>query len=203
MAAVWLLCLTAGPLTGGQEPDISKPDNADKVARQARELSEKLIRNESAGKNLMQRIVDEMEAVESRLLRGFDPGPETQEMQRKIIRELDLAIRSAVRRGSGGSDGGGSGDMRRSDRKAGAEADSGSSGSGGDGLDSGSAESSPAEDVRRGRFSGPLRELRRGWGLLPPRDREEVIQGAGEESLERFRDWIERYYRDLAENERE
>jgi hypothetical protein len=41
--------------------------------------------------------------------------------------------------------------------------------------------------------------MRRSWGHLPQRDREEVIQGIGEACLERYRVWIERYYRALQE----
>jgi hypothetical protein len=48
---------------------------------------------------------------------------------------------------------------------------------------------------------GELRELRQGWGHLPMREREEIIQGIGERYLERYRAWIERYYRALQEAE--
>ncbi|MFQ5495803.1 MAG: hypothetical protein ACE5EX_10530, partial [Phycisphaerae bacterium] len=45
----------------------------------------------------------------------------------------------------------------------------------------------------------PFRELRRGWGHLPGREREELIQGISERYLDRYREWIERYYRALQE----
>lgn len=48
---------------------------------------------------------------------------------------------------------------------------------------------------------GDIHELRRTWGHLPMREREEIIQGIGESFLERYRDWIERYYRALQEAE--
>jgi hypothetical protein len=48
---------------------------------------------------------------------------------------------------------------------------------------------------------GELREFRRAWGHLPMREREEIIQGIAESFLERYREWIERYYRALQETE--
>jgi hypothetical protein len=57
----------------------------------------------------------------------------------------------------------------------------------------------PGVDQRRP--GGDLQDLRRAWGHLPMREREEIIQGVGERYLERYRDWIERYYRTLQETD--
>jgi len=43
-------------------------------------------------------------------------------------------------------------------------------------------------------------DVRRGWGALPDRQRDEVIQGFSEQFLESYRIWIERYYRALQES---
>src|SRR5262249_12461951 len=40
---------------------------------------------------------------------------------------------------------------------------------------------------------------RRGWGFLPQRDREAIVQGSNEEFQPRYREYIEQYYRAIAE----
>ncbi|MCP4247470.1 MAG: hypothetical protein GY778_10520, partial [bacterium] len=57
----------------------------------------------------------------------------------------------------------------------------------------------PVKAAATGRF----REFRRGWGNLPARDRDEVLQGIDEDVLEKYRHLIERYFRTLAEDEKE
>jgi hypothetical protein len=47
---------------------------------------------------------------------------------------------------------------------------------------------------------GELIDVRRAWGHLPMREREEIIQGVNEEFLEEYREWVERYYRALQES---
>ena len=42
-------------------------------------------------------------------------------------------------------------------------------------------------------------EVRRGWGFLPQRDREAIVQGSNEEFHAKYREYIERYYRAIAE----
>lgn len=169
--------------------------------KRTEDLSKRLIRGESAHTDAMGRIISRMEEVERKLTRSFDPGPETQAMQQRIIDDLDAAIAAAVRRGARGTPGDGQpGDQRRRTRR--------SMGPQGAGNQAGSSQSnrdtarSTSEPARSG-LSGPFRESRRGWGHLPPRDRQEVIQGLSEQSLEKFRQWIERYYKALAEGDRE
>ena len=48
---------------------------------------------------------------------------------------------------------------------------------------------------------GPFRESRRGWGHLPARDRDELLQGVEEAFIEQYRPQIEQYYRALTETE--
>ena len=46
---------------------------------------------------------------------------------------------------------------------------------------------------------GALREARRQWGHLPPRDRDEILQAADEDIHDKYREQIERYYELLAD----
>ena len=158
------------------------------------DLARRLIRGDKAGGDVMSEIIGRMERAAERLEKSFDVGVETQDLQRSIIEELDAAIAASIRKGrSSGSGAAMQPDMRkrssgrRTDQAAGDEP--GSAGSAG----SGGRDGESARAVERFRESG------RGWGHLPARDREEVIQGRGDRSLEKFRGWIERYYRSLAE----
>ena len=193
------ICAGAAP---GQQADN---DSAQKPAaddRSAEDLAKRLISGESTGKDAMSRIIERMAIVERQLTRAFDAGPGTQRIQRQITDELDRAIRAAIRRSSRGATGAGAvseARRRRPNPKTG--------GQGGEQTGAGAAADRPGDagsprqtdqDVLPG---GRFRELRRGWGHLPARDRDEVIQGATERSLEKFRNWIDRYYRALAEGD--
>ena len=50
---------------------------------------------------------------------------------------------------------------------------------------------------------GLLQELRRQWGNLPPRAREEILQGATEEMHDAFREQIFKYYEALSKRREE
>ena len=198
---ILLVVLTGGAAfaqdaTGnGSQPDKDQD-------RRAEALSKRLIRGESVEQDPMARIVAQMAEAELRLARSFDPGPATQALQQRIIDDLDAAVAAAIRRGGrGGSGGGLAGDQRRRPSEAVAGQGRDTSGRAASGT-RGDAARAKGEPATAG-LSGQFRESRRGWGHLPPRDRQEVIQGLGEQSLEKFRQWIERYYKALAEEDRE
>ena len=46
---------------------------------------------------------------------------------------------------------------------------------------------------------GDLDARRRAWGHLPMRERDEILQGLSDQYLQRYRVWIERYYKALQE----
>ena len=52
-------------------------------------------------------------------------------------------------------------------------------------------------------FRSAAGEATRGWGFLPERDRDEIIQGFEETFMSKYREQIERYYRLLAREEGE
>ncbi len=193
----------------------SRPASAVGASRPSSHVSERdeaLIRKllgEATGRDrapAIERAIEGMHGSRVMLSRQFDPGSQTQKIQRKILADLDEAIAEAIRstKGKPGSSQATtspadkprrSGTRPTGDRTASA---SGPSEQKGD---------EPLSDgqTTRGRAmsttvpSGRLRELRRGWGWLPSRDREEVVQGFGQDSLPKYREWIERYYRALAE----
>ncbi len=187
-----LLCVAIGALAGS----VSLAQQNDAVDDRAKDLAERLLGEKSEDGDLMQRVLERMSQAEERLAKQYDAGLETQALQRLAIEELELAIKSAARGKSSGKGASSAGDKRRkSGRPAGkSESNSQPSASG--------AETEAAQgeaDAQAGSARGPLRETRRGWGHLPPRDRDEIIQGSREQSLDAYREWIERYYRALSD----
>jgi hypothetical protein len=167
---------------------------------QQKDLAQKLIRGSTPqDRDVMGTIVGLMERVQDKLKKGFDPGPETQAVQKDIIKQLDAAIASARRqRSSSGGDP--SGDKRRSEpsrsppesKSVQPDATAGAPGKNGS-----TASNAPAS----GKTAGDLRETRRSWGHLPNRDREEMIQSEFDAVLSGFQSLADHYFRALAETE--
>ena len=169
------------------------------VSLEDQELIDYLLRSASgsgAG-NLAERIGHRMDVSAQRVGQQRDLGRQTQRLQQRIVDDLDLAI-DQMQRGRSVSDASEADEQqqRQSDRPAGqAPSRSGqaptatagvAAGGGGVGATSG--------DRQADRFE----EGRREWGNLPPRDRDQVIQGRDRPYMEHYRDLIERYYRALA-----
>jgi hypothetical protein len=185
----------------GQSPaDLSESDD------DGRELGEKLIRRVRADSDegLMAGIMRLMDTAAVRLEVDFDAGEETQVLQQRIMDQLNEAITEAASQRQLVPQGGQSskGDKRRKPRSAKRQQEKGKGTT--DDPKTKSSSDRANEDAASGSGStsgGSLRERRRSWGNLPSREREEVIQGASEQYLERFRAWIERYYQALQESD--
>jgi hypothetical protein len=190
------LATTARGQTSGADADTA-------AKKRARDLARRLIDPDAAKKsnNVMADVLTSMNESRDRLHRDFDPGPTTQQVQVRIIEQLDDAIAQALLNRSESSQAA-SGEVeertmpdtnerdKRDENKATATDETGRR----------DASGGAADEKSRSR-SGPFRESKRGWGSLPPRDREEIMQGIDEEFLEQYRDLIERYYKALAEGQ--
>ncbi len=188
-----LLCVAAiMPLPAwGQDRDTGRDDESKK----------RLIRKTKGESvdDVMARIIDHMDQTGRRLSNVFDVGSITQQIQRQIIKELDLAIKQAKQnmrlarspaqqRGEKREEGETSDESQTDD-------DQGRSGS------DASDQTTPGRDgdeVEVG-TGGGLRESRRQWGHLPPRDRDQILQSFDEDAHEKYRKQIERYYEALAD----
>jgi len=179
-------------------PESPKPPTDDK-------LGEKLIRRAegSQDENIMEKLLQLMYDVAKELQLDFDTGEETQRMQQQIVSQLNEAIKiAAAQRRASRSGGSSSSDTRRMSQAKPGRTERGR-GQPQDGKVAGepSTASPPGSMVEGVATSGELRESRRSWGHLPMRAREEIIQGVGERFLERYREWVERYYRALQESD--
>lgn len=189
------------PHAGAQQP----PDRPGPAAeKKPDDLSKRLLRKamKQSEEDVMDAILRLMNESRHKVEVEFDPGEQTQALQQDIVEKLDQAIQAAAknRRRTRQPQSPGSADKRRlargekqSDESQAGEQRSGSDAvaDAGQGADPAETETPPAEMV----------DLRRGWGHLPAREREELIQGVAEDYLERYRVWVERYYRALQETE--
>lgn len=185
------------PCLGGQP--VQQPSEPEKIDKK---LGERLIRDvlHEGDVDVMDKVIRLMATAAQKLEIDFDSGPQTQNLQKRAMSHLDEAIRIAAanrrplrsRRPQQSSD-----KRKRSKGKPGSttKKQSGSSKTGQGGAGETASQSTTSDPTK----GGELRETRRAWGLLPSREREELIQGADEQFLERYREWIERYYRALQE----
>ncbi len=179
------------------KPPAQEPKDTD-------DLADRLIRRTAEGtdEDVMDLILRLMNESGRQLDIKFDPGMATQAVQSRILEKLDDAIKTAAmkRRSRSKSQPQPRTDKRRSKPDKSNESSAEQSGK----QQSGGAAEGGEDGVApmdANSAKGALRERRRGWGRLPDRDREEIIQGADESMLERYKAWIDRYYKALQHDE--
>ena len=172
------------------------------------DLGQRLIRKAvtDGDEDIMATIVRMMTEASRKMEIDFDPGKETQALQGRIREKLDDAIKAAgskqrLRRQSPSPT---DPDKRRMPTagKPQPRPETRAEGKPSPPSTSRTADA-PAADGRSEAERAGLQDTRRSWGHLPRREREEVIQGVGEGFLERYRVWIERYYRALQESDQQ
>jgi hypothetical protein len=187
--------------TASQPGGTGVPASQPAANARQREAARRLLAQIDDEAEPLRRAVAFMDDCSQRLTGDYNPGPGTQEIQQRVMRAIDQAIHEAKKGQSGGGQGGSgrsTGEARKAGRRAVARTGRGASradasssdGAAGRGADSQSADGKPLADRP---------ELRRGWGFLPARDREAIVQGAGEEFPAQYRERIEQYYRAIAE----
>ncbi|MFQ5461447.1 MAG: hypothetical protein ACE5E5_02340 [Phycisphaerae bacterium] len=192
-AMLWV----GGPPAQAQDKPQRRGDDQE---RGGKRLIRKTITDRDEG--IMARILRLMGDSTTRLELHFDPGEKTQKLQQKIIKELDEAIQAAAARTrkvgrrpkpTEGEKRKMMDPKRRPDQAAGKPKRQQVDESGEAAPRGGEIRTEDAREDSR-------YDVRRGWGALPDRQRDEVIQGFSEQFLESYRIWIERYYRALQES---
>lgn len=194
----------------GREQPADEADSPDDDALEAA-IERELSADQAA--DAFTQAVREMATVAERLGGEQDAGIETQRMQQRILDRLDQVIAAARQQQSQAGGGGGSsgqqndpqqqdsGGAQVAQQQSGAqsgEADSASQANG-NALHAGGASPGEATDAEASARS--LRELRREWGSLPPRLRDEIAEGMNERFSPVYRSLTEAYYQQLAEEE--
>ncbi len=198
VAAVVLL----GSTTSFAQEKSPGPESDKKDQKLGQRLIRRAVANADEG--VMESVARLMQEAAHRLEIDFDAGAETQTVQRGILDRLDKAIKvAASRRRPRRQRGRPSSADKRTMPKGKPRTANKDKGSSVDQLDASPASTIDTRATAAGGVSagGELRELRRTWGHLPMREREEIIQGIAESFLERYRERIERYYRALQETD--
>ncbi len=191
---------------GDPAPSQPAPENTDKQPGNenlAESVNEALTASDAAG--AFEQAVQEMDSVSRRLGRALDPGVETQRMQESILRKLDQVIKSAKEQSSSGG-GGGSGQPREQDQggesvaqQGRAQQQAGPPQPGGQQASTGAA--GVTTPIKPETTESAIEQLRKEWGALPPRVREELSDGLRERFSPLYRRMTEAYYKALAEQE--
>ncbi len=206
IAAVVLILNVMVTSLAAEEPSGHPTSQPTKVLDE--DLVRRLMGGETTAVDAVHDTLEQMDRAAEALARKLDPGRDTQTVQARIIEGIDRLIAQARKAGSKRQ----RGSRRTRSRKGrprGKPVEDASKASD-------AARPQPAAAQRSGRGSAAGSEkdasshqktgtagLARGWGFLPPRDRDEIVQGFSEEFLSKYRDMILRYYRLLARRSEE
>ncbi len=139
-------------------------------------------------------MVDRMGESATRLSQK-DPGEVTQEVEHRIVADLDLMIelaRQQQQSSSSSSQQPQSGQQRtQGQSQSGQHSEGGSVAARQESLPTGGHADAVTGDMRSHDAAN--------WAGLPPRDRDQISHGANEEYLSSYKDMIDRYYQALAE----
>lgn len=164
------------------------------------ELAKRLLDDPDAANDPLARMTSLMGDAGRRLSEKYDSGKQTQDVQTRALQAMDEAIidaRNNLAQSRSSTSVRQKGETRTAGRRNGAS-DASKPGQGeptqkasesGQGPGGGSSKTKPLAERP---------ELRRGWGYLPERDREAILQGAHESFHDKYRDYIEQYYTTLA-----
>lgn len=146
---------------------------------------------------------------------NLDPGLDTQRLQESIMARLDKLIEAAEQNdessSSSSSAGGRQDSARQQDTGSQKNAKRTPGGKPGDPKAAGAQASTSAMQANPGSFSpggkqpgqdaaaGPMRQTRVEWGALPPRLRDQLLQGVNERSSAIYHRLTDAYFRRLAE----
>lgn len=207
----------AGPGSGSEgQASPQAPDAQPQETQPAGVPLEESVQRRLSGQqaaDLFEQVIQEMDEAALRLGRELDAGIQTQRIQESILAKLDEVIAAARQQQMMGAGGGGSpsGQPEARQQDAGGQrlAGQGSASQAGaasaqgavsrSGTHSGEASPGQVEQVAPGQV--PLEELRREWGHLPPRLRDELSEGLQERFSPVYRQLTEAYYRRLAQQE--
>ncbi|HVT81657.1 MAG TPA: hypothetical protein VHM90_13505 [Phycisphaerae bacterium] len=188
----------AGDTPGGaaiDDPNAVKKVDEDELLAQLMKPGAKP--DQQAIEQRLKNMVDRMGESATRLTQK-DPGEVTQEVQRRIVADLDLMIELARQQQQGGGSSQKPDDQQQSGQKRtasqqqrGQHSEGGSTAAMDESLPRGSHEDAVMGEMRN---HDPAN-----WGGLPPRDRDQISHGANEEYLSSYKDMIDRYYQALAE----
>jgi hypothetical protein len=142
-----------------------------------------------------------MRTVSNRLGRHRDSGLATQRLQKIILDRIDQMIKDARQSSSSSkSDGSASSNKQQSGSQGNAQQGQNQK-PGQKGQAGNPASASAAGLVQDHELGQPIRQHRVEWGSLPPRLRDELLEGSAERFSPVYRALTEQYYKRLAEQQ--
>jgi hypothetical protein len=202
-AQKWRVCLLASLTLCIIARTLAQSSDNDDREKEKSDLGKRLLEGSTAqDEDIMAQIIALMDKSHERLRNEFDPGPQTRAVQKQILDRLDDAIDIALRnRSEVSATQAAAGDPRKMPQPEEGDKAGGKSASGAQQSNPEGAKPTGDIDPPESRRGGAFRESRRGWGHLPPRERDQIIQSIDETFLEPYRELIEEYYKALAEPE--
>lgn len=218
-----MLDLPSAPKPAAPAPATPKP--AGDAPRQVVPVDPQVQRRldaQNANENFEQAIA-QMDNVANRLGKQKDPGLDTQRLQEEILARLDQVIAAAKMQQSSSSSSSSSSDSSGDSSNNPSQPSGGEQGNQQNQVNSGSntnnanAQSQANAQKSNGRTSDPnntgagarqgsensvLEESRQEWGSLPPRVRQQLLEGLQEKRSPVYKDLTEAYYKRLAEENR-
>jgi hypothetical protein len=192
-----------------------EPDNRDQLPEEASKEDvenqefDKQLRNDDISDDTVTKGIkltgDRMARSRQRLALNNDPGAITQEIQKRITIDLDnmiaLAQKQQQQQGKPGS--GKPGDKMKGPTPGQGQPQV-ASGPKNDGSNSPPGKSGKVSDGGKGDapdldLSKQIQESAKEWGGLTAREREAVQEGAGEKVIEKYKKFVDDYYRSLSE----
>jgi hypothetical protein len=177
--------------------DIISPEAAAKVDEE--DLIKKLTGEDKADNGGPEKkfaeIIERMGTSES-LLKKTDPGEVTQEIQRRIVTDLDVLIEMAKKSESQSSQQ----QKQQGQKKQESKGNQQGKGSSMGGTNAAQSSQFNDGDATAAPNAKDIHEVNQNeiWKNLPPRDRDSIINGMREEVLPGYQRMMERYYEELA-----
>jgi hypothetical protein len=136
-----------------------------------------------------------------RLALNSDPGKVTQEIQKRIIIDLDKMIEGARNQQAqaSGQPKPGQGQQQQQPQPGDAKAQNNGQQSQQNHAQTPAATDNPGGNAARQQdLSQAIKESEAEWGKISPRARDAVIEGTSEQIIEKYRKYVEDYYRGVA-----
>jgi hypothetical protein len=198
-----------------KEPDNKDqlPEEADKNQIEDQEFLKNLLDDNVGEDDVTKKIKlegDRMARSRQRLSLNDDPGKVTQEIQKRIVDGMEDLIKLAQKQQQGSGKGKGQGEPKPGEQPGQAQPGANgqqetAKGPGKKNQNHQESGSTPAGESSMSEGSEPnaelskeLKELRGEWGTLSPRERQAVMEGAGEKSFPKYEKYLKDYYRELA-----
>lgn len=192
----------AKPVKPPVKQDVINPEAVKNVDNQ--DLENDLIQTEKKAGDKFKEIVERMGQSKERLTKEQDAGAETQEIQRRIVMDLDVLIELAKKmqqqQSQSQSQSQGQQQGQKREQSQGQQQGQGQGPHNPQGQNAAQQSQAPGGGQSAAQSNGQdIKERTREWGTLPERDRDLVSNGAQEQFLPAYREAIDKYYQALAE----